>query len=75
MQAEIVGLSFAVESGQAAYVPLAHDYPGAPEQLDRSQVLQQMKPLLESEEIKKIGQNLKYDMKVLANYDIAPERC
>ena len=71
MQAEIVGLSFAVESGKAAYVPLAHDYPGAPEQLDRSQVLQQMKPLLESEEIKKVGQNLKYDMKVLANYDVA----
>jgi DNA polymerase-1 len=71
MQAEIVGLSFAVESGKAAYLPLAHDYPGAPEQLDRSQVLQQMKPLLESEEIKKVGQNLKYDMKVLANYDIA----
>ena len=71
MRAEIVGLSFSVESGQAAYVPLVHDYPGAPEQLDRNQVLQQMKPLLESEEIKKIGQNLKYDMKVLANYDIA----
>jgi DNA polymerase-1 len=71
MRAEIVGLSFSVESGQAAYVPLVHDYPGAPEQLDRNQVLQQMKPLLESEDIKKIGQNLKYDMKVLANYDIA----
>lgn len=71
MRAEIVGLSFSVESGQAAYVPLVHDYPGAPEQLDRNQVLQQMKPLLESEEIKKIGQNLKYDMKVLANYDIS----
>jgi len=71
MQAEIVGLSFAVEAGKAAYVPLAHDYPGAPEQLDRGQVLQQMKPLLENEEIKKIGQNLKYDMKVLANYAIA----
>ena len=70
MQAEIVGVSFAVESGQAAYVPLAHDYPGAPEQLDRMEVLQQMKPVLESEKIKKIGQNLKYDKKVLANYDI-----
>ena len=70
MQAEVVGLSFAVKSGQAAYVPLAHDYPGAPAQLDRMQVLQQMKPLLENDEIKKIGQNLKYDMKVLANYDI-----
>ena len=71
MQAEIVGLSFAVESGKAAYVPLAHDYPGAPQQLDRGQVLQQMKPLLENGDIKKIGQNLKYDMKVLANYGIA----
>ncbi|GBE09122.1 DNA polymerase I [bacterium BMS3Bbin11] len=71
MQADIVGLSFAVEPGKAAYVPLSHDYPGAPEQLDRGQVLQQMKPLLENEEIKKIGQNLKYDMKVLANYAIA----
>jgi DNA polymerase-1 len=70
MQAEIVGVSFAVESGQAAYVPLAHDYPGAPEQLDRMEVLQQLKPVLESEKIKKIGQNLKYDKKVLANYDI-----
>jgi len=71
MQAEIVGLSFAVEPGKAAYVPLSHDYPGAPAQLDRAQVLEQMKPLLENEEIKKIGQNLKYDMKVLANYDIS----
>ena len=71
MQAEIVGLSFCTESGRAAYVPLAHDYPGAPEQLDRMEVLQQMKPLLESEELKKIGQNLKYDKKVLANYDIS----
>lgn len=71
MQAEIVGLSFAVESGHAAYVPLAHDYPGAPEQMDRMSVLQQMKPLLESKKIKKIGQNLKYDKKVLANYDIS----
>jgi DNA polymerase-1 len=71
MQAEIVGLSFSIEPGSAAYVPLAHDYPGAPEQLDRTAVLQQMKPLLESEDIKKIGQNLKYDKKVLANYDIS----
>lgn len=70
MQAEIVGLSFAVKPGEAAYVPLAHDYPGAPDQLNREQVLQQIKPLLESSELKKIGQNLKYDMKVLANHDI-----
>ncbi len=70
MQAEIVGVSFAVESGEAAYVPLAHDYEGAPGQLGRDAVLQQLKPLLENPNKKKIGQNLKYDMSVLANYDI-----
>ena len=70
MLAEIVGASFAVESGEAAYVPLAHDYEGAPEQLDRDAVLQQLKPLLENPNQKKVGQNLKYDMSVLANYDI-----
>ena len=70
MQAEIVGVSFAVEAGEAAYVPLAHDYEGAPEQLDRDAVLQQLKPLLEDASRKKVGQNLKYDMSVLANYGI-----
>lgn len=70
MQAEIVGVSFAVECGEAAYVPLAHDYEGAPEQLDRDVVLQQLKPLLENPNQNKLGQNLKYDMNVLANYDI-----
>jgi len=70
MQAEIVGVSFSVKSGEAAYVPLAHDYEGAPEQLDRDAVLQQLKPLLENPNHKKLGQNLKYDMSVLANYDI-----
>ncbi|MFN3712097.1 MAG: DNA polymerase I [Alcanivoracaceae bacterium] len=70
MAAELVGVSFAVAPGQAAYVPLAHDYPGAPEQLDRERVLALLKPLLESDNLKKIGQNLKYDMSVLANYDI-----
>jgi len=70
MQAEIVGVSFAVTSGEAAYVPLAHDYEGAPEQLDRDAVLQQLKPLLENPDKKKLGQNLKYDMSVLANYNI-----
>jgi len=70
MQAEIVGVSFAVESGEAAYVPLAHDYDDAPEQLDRDIVLQQLKPLLEDGSKKKLGQNLKYDMSVLANYGI-----
>ncbi len=70
MQAEIVGVSFAVAAGKAAYVPLAHDYEGAPEQLDRDAVLQQLKPLLENPKQKKVGQNLKYDMSVLASYGI-----
>tara|TARA_R110001592_G_scaffold21073_5_gene85421 strand:+ start:6072 stop:8897 length:2826 start_codon:yes stop_codon:yes gene_type:complete len=70
MKAELVGLSFAVEVGKAAYVPLAHDYIGAPEQLDKDWVLAQLKPLLESTDIKKIGQNLKYDANVLSHYDI-----
>ena len=70
MQAEIVGLSFALEVGEAAYVPLAHDYEGAPAQLDRNEVLEKFKPLLESTDIKKIGQNLKYDRNVLLNHGI-----
>ena len=70
MQAELVGLSFAVAEGEAAYLPLAHDYIDAPEQLDRETVLAQLKPLLEDEAAKKVGQNLKYDASVLANYDI-----
>ena len=70
MQAEVVGVSFAVEPGSAAYVPVAHTYPGAPEQLERDWVLEQLKPLLESDKLKKVGQNLKYDMSVLANHDI-----
>ena len=71
MQARIVGVSFAVAAGDAAYVPLAHDYPGAPDQLDRDGVLKQLKPLLESSRHRKVGQNLKYDMSVLANHGIA----
>ncbi len=71
MKAELVGLSFAVEVGKAAYVPLAHDYEDASEQLDSEWVLAQLKPLLESKDIKKIGQNLKYDANVLSHYDIA----
>ncbi|PKG81335.1 DNA polymerase I [Colwellia sp. 75C3] len=71
MKAEIVGVSFAIEVGKAAYVPLTHDYEGAPEQLDKAWVLAQLKPLLESTTIKKIGQNLKYDANVLNHYDIA----
>ena len=70
MQAEIVGLSFAIEPGEAAYVPLAHLNPGLEGQLDRDQILDQMKPLLESDTAKKVGQHLKYDANVLANYGI-----
>jgi len=70
-QAELVGVSFAIEEGEAAYVPVAHSYMGAPEQLGRDWVLSELKPLLENPELPKIGQNLKYDMSVLANYDIA----
>ena len=71
MQAEIVGVALAVATDRAAYIPLAHDYPGAPEQLDRDAVLARLKPLLEDPERLKVGQNLKYDANVLANYDIA----
>jgi DNA polymerase-1 len=68
--AEVVGLSFAIESGQAAYVPLAHDYPGSPPQLDRAWVLETLRPLLEDPHRAKVGQNLKYDAHVLANHGI-----
>ena len=70
MVAELVGVSFAVASGKAAYVPVAHDYLGAPEQLDRVWVLDQLKPLLEDASKAKIGQNLKYDQSVLARYGV-----
>jgi DNA polymerase-1 len=70
MDAEIVGLSFAIAADKAAYVPLNHDYTGAPEQLSCQFVLEQLKPLLEDADKAKLGQNLKYDMNVLANYDI-----
>ncbi len=70
MQASIVGVSFAVEAGTAAYVPLAHDYLGAPAQLDRGAVLQALKPLLEDPAMAKVGQNLKYDKHILANHGI-----
>ncbi len=70
MQAQLVGVSFSVESGKAAYVPFGHDYLDAPEQLDRDWVLAQLKPLLEDPALKKVGQNLKYDKNVLANHGI-----
>ena len=71
MQAEVVGLSFAVEPGEAAYVPVAHQYPGVPDQLSRDRVLAALKPLLEDPRHLKLGQNLKYDMNLLARYGIA----
>ena len=70
MDAEVVGLSFAVEVGEAAYLPFAHDYEGAPDQLSRDEVLEKFKPLLESDDIKKTGQHLKYDRNVLLNHGI-----
>ncbi|NOV31670.1 DNA polymerase I [Methylomonas sp. ZR1] len=69
--AQIVGVSFAVEAGQAAYLPVAHDYPGVPAQLDRQSVLDALKPLLEDPKKAKLGQNLKYDSHVLVNHGIA----
>jgi DNA polymerase-1 len=71
MQARIVGLSFAVAPGEAAYVPLGHDYAGAPHQLDREKVLAAFKPLLEDPTRPKLGHHLKYGTHVLANYGIA----
>jgi DNA polymerase-1 len=70
MVAQIVGLSFSVEAGHAAYVPVAHRGPDAPVQLPRHEVLAKLKPWLESAEHKKVGQHLKYDEQVLANYGI-----
>ncbi|MFB0980102.1 MAG: DNA polymerase I [Alteromonadaceae bacterium] len=70
MKAKLVGLSFSIEAGTAAYVPLTHDYEDAPQQLDRDWVLAQLKPLLEDKTKAKVGQNLKYDANVLSRYDI-----
>jgi DNA polymerase-1 len=70
MQAEIVGVSFCTEPGHAAYVPLAHTYPGAPEQLDRGAVLRKLAPLLEDASRPKLGHHLKYDAHVLRNHGI-----
>jgi DNA polymerase-1 len=70
MQAEIVGVSFCAEPGHAAYVPLAHTYPGAPEQLDRAAVLGRLAPLLEDAALPKLGHHLKYDAHVLRNHGI-----
>ncbi|NAW32913.1 DNA polymerase I [Halomonas alimentaria] len=70
MEAQIVGVGLALEAGEAAYIPLAHDYLDAPDQLDREAVLAALKPLLEDGSRTKIGQNLKYDISVLAGYGI-----
>ncbi len=70
MSAKIVGVSFSVTVGEAAYIPLTHDYFDAPEQLKLDETLAKLKPILENPNLKKIGQNLKYDMHVLANHDI-----
>ncbi len=70
LTANLIGLSFAVEPGKAAYLPVAHDYLDSPVQLDRNTVLAQLKPLLEDEKQLKVGQNLKFDRGVLLRYDI-----
>jgi DNA polymerase-1 len=70
MDARLVGMSFSVEHGKAAYLPLGHDYPDAPNQLPLEEILEKLTPLLTSDEIKKVGHNLKYDMNILANYSI-----
>ncbi|MBP1133443.1 DNA polymerase-1 [Serratia sp. PL17] len=70
LTANLIGLSFAIAPGEAAYLPVAHDYLDAPVQLDRDHVLATLKPLLEDEKALKVGQNLKFDMGLLARYDI-----
>lgn len=70
MRAEIVGISLSVEPNHAAYIPVGHDYPGAPEQLPRDEVLAKLKDFLENPKHKKVGHHLKYDAHVLARYDI-----
>ncbi len=70
MQAEVVGLSLSVKAGEAAYIPVAHDYPGAPDQLPRDEVLERLKPWLEDPKASKVGHHLKYDAHVLARHGI-----
>ena len=75
MNAALVGISIAFQAGEAVYIPVGHSLTAAPEQLDLQDVLGRLKPHLETPRPeKKIGQNLKYDQHVFANYDIAPER-
>src|SRR5690348_13776910 len=70
MRAQLVGLSFSVKAGEACYIPLGHDYPGAPEQLGLEATLQALKPILEDPQRPKLGQHAKYDCNVLSNYGI-----
>jgi len=70
MDAELVGISFAIEAGKAAYLPLSHDYVGAPQQLDKAAALEKLRPILEGTKPQKVGQNLKYDISILANAGI-----
>ena len=71
MKAEIVGFSLSVAANEAAYIPLAHDYPGAPDQLPRDEVLQKLRGWLQDDSKKKVGHHLKYDAHILARYDIS----
>jgi DNA polymerase-1 len=71
MDAELVGISLCTEAGQAAYIPVAHSYPGAPDQLDRDRVLERLKAWLENPDRPKVGHHLKYDAHIFLNYDIA----
>ena len=71
MNAQLVGISFAITPHHAAYLPLAHRYPGAPDQLNRAVALQKLKPWLESAQHHKLGQNLKYDLHIFANHGVA----
>lgn len=71
MDARLVGLSFSIRAGEAVYVPCGHDYEGAPEQLALDSVLSQLKPILENQKIKKVGQNLKYDKTILENHGVS----
>jgi DNA polymerase-1 len=73
MEAELVGISLSVEAGKAAYIPVAHDYPGAPDQLPRAEVLEKLRPWLEDSTKYKVGHHLKYDAHILARYSIALE--
>jgi DNA polymerase-1 len=70
MQAELVGLSFSNKAGRSVYIPVGHDYAGAPDQLDREEVLRKLKPLLEDSQREKVGQHIKYDMNVLSRYGV-----